>query len=238
MSEISNEVEQPCGSCGTQGEHDCDPGGGEEMFELEHFPESKHKILKLIQKAVNNPRNGEPYEGQGASAETGKAGRHPVKADTTVALTLFAEQRRAEVGRPLHIVEYGVAFLVSGSYLLFGAPDSKYTGYEFGEDVAEEARGNLNEAGVDNLIVAGLVENNIDVLKQLPPIDILTVDHNKASYLPDTIAALPYMAEGGLILGDNVNDRRAECQDFVDYFTENYGAEILPTQAGLLVARV
>lgn len=211
---------------------------GEPMFNLEHFPPEKHKILKLMERAVNNPRNGEKYEGQGASAGSEKAGRHPVKSDTTVLLTKFAEDRRAEVQRPLHIVEFGVAFLVSGSYLLYGAPDSHYTGYEFGVDVAEAAEAELDEAEIEHTIIAGMVENHIDRLRDLPSIDILTVDHNKGSYLPDTGSALPYMADGGLILGDNVNDRRSECQDFVDYFTENYNATILPTQAGLLVARV
>lgn len=210
---------------------------GEKMFELSHFPEEKHEILKLIERAVNNPRNGEHYEGQGASAGNEKAGRHPVKPDTTVLLSKIAEDRRSATDRHLHIVEFGVAFLVSGSYLLFGAPDSHYTGYEFGEDVAELADEELTRAGIAHTIIAGMVEDNIDRLKDLPPIDILTVDHNKGSYLPDTLAALPYMAEGGLILGDNVNDRRAECQDFVDYFEER-GAEILPTQAGLLVYQV
>ena len=214
-----------------------DNGERQQMFELSHFPEEKHEILKLIDRAVNNPRNGEHYEGQGASAGNEKAGRHPVKPDTTVLLSKFAEDRRAEVDRPLHIVEFGVAFLVSGSYLLFGAPDSHYTGYEFGEDVAEAAGEELTRAGIEHTIFAGMAEDYIDQLADLPPIDILTVDHNKGSYLPDTLAALPFMAEGGLILGDNVNDRRSECQDFVDYFEEQ-GAEILPTQAGLLVARV
>lgn len=210
----------------------------EPLLNPEHFPPEKRKIIALIERAVRNPRNGEHYEGQGASAGSEKAGRHPVKPDTTVLLTKMAEDRRSELGRPLHIVEFGVAFLVSGSYLLFGAPDSRYTGYEFGEDVAQAAQAELDEADIQAQIIPGMVEDNIDALKDLPPIDILTVDHNKGSYLPDTLAALPHMAPGGLILGDNVNDRRSECQDFVDYFVENYGAEILPTQAGLLVARV
>lgn len=200
------------------------------------FPEERRRLLRLIQRAVNNPRNGEPYEGQGASAETGKAGRHPVKPDTTVALTVFAERRRAEAKRPLHIVEFGTAFLVSGSYLLYGAPDSHYTGYEFGEDVAQLAQQELDDAGVSAEVVAGMVEDNIGLLADKPPIDILTIDHNKASYLPDFQAVEPFLAPGAVILGDNVNDRRAECQDFVDYVSERYPTEILPTQAGLLVA--
>ena len=208
----------------------------EPLLNPEHFPEQKRKLIRLIERAVNNPRNGEPYEGQGASAETGKAGRHPVKPDTTVALTVFAEKRRAEVGRPLHIVEFGVAFLVSGSYLLYGAPDSEYTGYEFGQDVAQLAQTELNDADVKARIIAAKVEGNTAFLADENPIDILTIDHNKASYLPDFKAVEPFLAPEAVILGDNVNDRRAECQDFIDYVTSKYPTEILPTQAGLLVA--
>lgn len=205
----------------------------------EQFPEERRKLVELIQDSVNHPRNGEPYEGQGASAETGKAGRHPVKADTTTVLTLFAENQRTKADRPIHIVEFGVAFLVSGSYLIYGAPDSKYTGWEFGDDVAQEAQERLTAADIDAEVVPTMVEDTLDeVMMEKPPIDILTIDHNKASYLPDFKKAEKFLAPGALILCDNVNDRRAECQDFVDYVTKKYGGEILPTQAGLLVATV
>lgn len=208
-------------------------------FNPEQFPEEKRHLIELIEDSINHPRNGEAYEGQGASAETGKAGRHPVKPDTTTVLTLFAENKRQELDRPLHIVEFGVAFLVSGSYLLYGAPDSKYTGWEFGDDVAKEAQERLTKIGVDAELVPTKVEDTLDeVMMEKPPIDILTIDHNKASYLPDFKKAEKYLAPGALVLVDNVNDRRAECQDFIDYVTEKYGCEILPTQAGLLIVRM
>lgn len=63
------------------------------------------------------------------------------------------------------------------------------------------------------------------------------VDHDKKQYLPHFQAIEPSLAPSALIVADNVNDRRAECGDFVDYVLGKHNGTILPTEAGLLVAR-
>ena len=44
---------------------------------------------------------------------------------------------------------------------------------------------------------------------------------------------------GTVILADNVVDRQVECQSFLDWFVdEGINHEIIPTECGLLVARL
>ena len=64
------------------------------------------------------------------------------------------------------------------------------------------------------------------------------MDHDKGSYLKDFQLLEPKLPPGAVILADNVNDRRSECADFVDYMQQKYGATILATECGLLVAQI
>jgi predicted O-methyltransferase YrrM len=199
------------------------------LLKPEHFPKDKRRIVEAIEAVRDHPGHGEPYEG---SSE--KAGRHPVKPDTTAILAQEAKRKQ-----PTHIVEMGTAYGFSTLYLGYGAPKAHITTFEFDPRVAEEAQGTLDGAGLDAEVVPGTVEEFAEgVLAGQPPIDMVFIDHNKGSYLTDFKTIEPHLAPGALILADNVNDRRAECQDFVDYMTEQYGADIVPTGAGLLVANV
>lgn len=202
-------------------------GGNMPLLDANQFPEGVRPIVEAIEQVREHPGHGEPYEG---SSE--KAGRHPVKPDTTAILA--NETMRAQ---PEHIVEMGTAYGFSTLYLGYGAPNAHITTFEFDPRVAEEAQGILDGAGLDAEVVPGTVEEFGDkVLMEKPPIDFVFIDHNKGSYLPDFKKIEKYLKPGAVILADNVNDRRAECQAFVDYMIENYGAVIIPTGAGLLVA--
>lgn len=201
--------------------------GGNMLLQPEQFPEDRRAIVEAIEKVREHPGHGEPYEG---SSE--KSGRHPVKPDTTAILA--TETMRAQ---PNHIVEMGTAYGFSTLYLGYGAPQAHITTFEFDERVAEEAQEILDGAGLDADVVPGTVEELGDTaLLEKDPVDFVFIDHNKGSYLPDFKKIEKYLKPGATILADNVNDRREECQDFVDYMVENYGAIIIPTGAGLLVA--
>lgn len=203
--------------------------GDSKVLDPSLFPDNKRKIVEMIERIRNHPGHGQPYKG---SSE--KAGRHPIKPDTTAILA-----REVKARKPKHIVEMGTAYGFSTLYLGFGQPDAKITTYEFDPEVAEEAQGYLDEAGLNAEVVPGKVEDHVDVLADgRPLVGVLFMDHNKGSYLADFQAVEPCLSPDAVILADNVNDRRDECQDFVDYMFENYGAEIIPTQAGLLVAEV
>lgn len=195
-------------------------------------PPNKQERLERIKRAIDevkdHPGHGEPYQG---SSE--KAGRHPIKGDTGPALALATLQNR-----PRHIVEMGTAYGYSTLYLGLGNPDANITTYEFEPRVAEEAQDILDRAGLDAQVIPGTVEGNTDLLAVKEPIDFVFIDHNKASYLPDFQAIEQHLAPGAVILADNVIDRAEECSDFVGYMVDRYGAEVVPTEAGLLVARV
>lgn len=199
---------------------------GARVLDVNHFPEEKRQIVELIEEVRDHPGHGEPYEG---SSE--KAGRHPVKPDTTAILSTYAKLKE-----PRHIVEMGTAYGFSTLYLGFGSPKSHITTYEFDQRVAAEAQEILDRAGLDADVVPGTVGENIRRLDMKPFVDLVFIDHNKGSYLIDFKAIEKYLAPNAIILADNVNDRRSECQDFVSYMEEKYGAEIIPTGAGLLVA--
>lgn len=200
----------------------------EPLLNPEHFREDQRKIVGAIEKLRYDPRNGEPYEG---SSE--KAGRHFIKADTGPILTLLTAQ-----AAPEHVISLGTAYGFGDLYALLGAPKAHLTTYEFNPDVAREAQEIFDNAEVSAQVVPGKIPENIDLLAGKPPAGILIIDHNKGDYLPDFLGILPYLAPGATVAADNVNDRRLETSDFVEYMYDHYKPTIYPTQAGLLVAQV
>jgi predicted O-methyltransferase YrrM len=69
--------------------------------------------------------------------------------------------------------------------------------------------------------------------------DLVFMDANKDGYLEQIqeLIRLKLLAPNCLIIADNVIDRRAECQNFLD-FMEQFNPVILQTECGLLVGRI
>ena|SRR3990167_273327 len=198
---------------------------GETMLNPEHFPESQRKIINLIEKLRG--KGGEEYAGS-----TELARRNPVKDDTGPLLTFLAQNQN-----PLRILEMGTAYGLSAAYLALGAPNARIVTVEFDAEVAEEAQANLDGAEINAEVFPGTVTQyaaQVDGGK----FGAVFIDHDKKSYLPDFLAVKNQLVPGALVVADNVNDRRAETSDFVEYMYAHFKPTILPTQAGLLVAQV
>jgi len=171
------------------------------------------------------------YSGLGASySEKGK--RNPVRDDTQNLLTVATA-----IARPARILELGTAFGLSGLCLLRGAPEAELTTIEFGADVAEQAKQNFAEAGVNTKVITGDAGEAIKTLDGR--FDVVFIDHEKKSYLPHFLTLLENgtIGEGTLILADNVIDRRAECDDFMKYM-EALPSTTIQTECGLLVYKI
>ena len=170
--------------------------------------------------------------GEGYSA---KGKRNPIRDDTQDQLTLATM-----LSRPKRILELGTAFGLSGLCLLRGMPLAELVTLEFGEDAAKKAQENFDAAGVNAKVIIGDAGKTI-VDKLTGHFDVVFIDHEKKSYLPHFLALLEQgvIGHGTIILADNVNDRRAECVDFVWHMEAMFPTTtILETECGLLVARV
>lgn len=193
---------------------------------LELFREDQREILKVIERIRG--QGGEEYSGGSELAR-----RNPVKADTAPILTAYAA-----IKRPQNVFEMGTAYGFSALHIGLGSPESQIYTIEFNGDVAVEAQQNLDDAGLKSEVYPGTVVEYLDRLDEDTKYDFVFIDHDKKSYIRDFLLVEQRLAPGALILADNVNDRRRECGDFVDYMIEKYDATILPTEAGLLVAHV
>lgn len=204
--------------------------GGTEV-DLSLFPERDRAIIAVMDEIAL--LGGEEYAGG-----TKEARRNPVKPDTAPALTALAN-----VLHPGRILEFGTARGYSGLCLLLGSRMSQLDTIEFDGEVAKEAQGNFERAGVDaqatvfpmdvEQFVAG--GHGVDA-----GYNMLVIDHDKTHYNPDfqRVLAAGLLAPGCKLVVDNINDRRAECQDLVDFVAENYEYTIAQTQAGLLIADI
>lgn len=195
-----------------------------ERFRLNpnQFPEDQRKIIEAIEKIRG--QGGEAYEGS-----TDLARRNPVKEDTAPLLSAYVQPG-------MRVFEMGTAYGFSTLHMALGRPES-ITSVEFEPHVAAEAQTTLQEAEVPAFVFPGTVQEAARRLSPEDKFDLVFIDHDKASYLPDFVALEPHLRPSALILADNVNDRRRECQDFVEYVSGRYNTVILPTQAGLLVAQ-
>ena len=195
------------------------------VLNVEHFPESQRKVIELIEHLRG--KGGEEYAGS-----TELARRNPVKDDTGPLLTFLAGNQN-----PMRILEMGTAYGLSAAYLALGAPGTKIVTVEFDPDVAIEAQENLDSAEINAEVFPGTVTQYVAQVKG-GKFGAVFIDHDKKSYLPDFLAVKGQLIPGALVVADNVNDRRAETLDFVEYMYDKYQPTILPTQAGLLVARI
>lgn len=200
--------------------------GGRPMDNLELYPVEDRRILGVINKIRGV--GGESYAARGKSE---LARRNPVKEDTAPLLTYLAHEQE-----PVTILELGTAYGYSGLHFLLGSPLGRLVTVEYEDEVAKQAQATFDEAGVDATVLTG---DATDILAGwTEPIDLFFVDHDKKQYLQHFKAVESYLTPGALIVADNVNDRRSECEDFVKYIFENYkGVRIYPTLAGLLVVK-
>ena len=198
----------------------------EQQIQTDHFPERAKPVIEAINRIKG--LGGEEYEGG-----TEKARRNPVKSDTGPILTEYARHAT-------QILEMGTAYGLSALYMALASKAQVHT-VEFDPTVAEQAQETLDQAGVLASVFSGTVADAAKVLDEKPDspkFDLVFIDHNKTSYLPDFQAVEAHLADNAVVLADNVLDRWDECGDLVEYLQgrEDYEVTILPTQAGLMVA--
>lgn len=191
------------------------------------YDESRRRAIEAIN-AIRG-MGGESYAKQGLSE---LARRNPVKEDTGPALTGYAFDQE-----PAVVFELGTAYGYSADHIAMGYPQAQIFTVEFDSDVAAQAQDHFDRFGINATVLPG---DAADVIARWDgrKVNMFFADHDKKLYLPHFKAMERHLAPGAVILGDNVNDRRAECGDFVEYVLGRYKGHILPTEAGLLVARV
>lgn len=171
----------------------------------------------------------EEIQAKGGEAYSEKGRRNPIRRDTNDLLTALVLAKQ-----PQMVLEIGTAYGVSTLCIAAGLPkQGKIHTYELSEEVAAEAQDTFRSQEVNATVHAGVFEN---VYQSQGEIDLVFLDHEKGRYLADFKRIEADLAPGALILADNVLDRQAECQDFLDYIRIGYRFTIIPTECGLLVA--
>lgn len=123
----------------------------------------------------------------------------------------------ARAARARRLVEFGASYGVSTLYLAAAAQDTggALVTTEAHPDKCRALRATLAEAGLDNRVT--LLEGDaLETLADLPgPIDFLLLDGWKSMYLPVLTLLRPRLAQGALVLADNVD--HAAAQDYVTF---------------------
>lgn len=185
------------------------------------------KIQKVIERLEQMPKQGESYDQKGRHGW-----RNPIRSDTGPLLQSYVIAQN-----PKKILEIGTAHGLSACYLGTHLNGGSIDTIEWDEETAKEAQRNLNEAGIKALVYIG------DALQIIPrlqgPYQMVFLDANKDGYLEQIklLKSSGLLSGNCLVLADNVIDRQKECQDFLD-FMEKYNPITIPTECGLLVARV
>lgn len=171
-------------------------------------------------------------QAKGGESYSDKGHRNPIRKDTNevlTALTIAAD--------PRVVVELGTAYGTSTLCIAKGLtqPYGFIRTFELSPEVAEESQALFDSLDVNARVVAGPFDP-----KDLPTvtIDMLFLDHEKGKYLEHFQVIEPFMRANALVIADNVNDRRSECGDFVDYMLATYRTTIIHNECGLLVARL
>lgn len=194
------------------------------------------KVQELITK-LERDRDEGPRKLGTVPYGTGKGRRNPIRSDTGFTLTMALVMRSHPV--PEVIVEYGTAYGLSTCFLWLGKPKGAtiYT-VEFDPETAAEAKRNFKEAEMDNIVVLPMSSEEAIGKTRLP--DVVFFDHEKRMYLPDAKAIISRQGSKPLLLlADNVIDRQAECQDFLDWIKGVADScTIIPTQCGLMTCKI
>ncbi len=175
-------------------------------------------------------KQGESY----ANAEGRFGWRNPVRSDTGPLLTSLVAE-----ANPLRVLEIGTGHGLSTLYLAEGLQreDAELHSLEFDAAVASSSQDLFNRCGAPVKVFAG------DALQTIPTLpggyDVVFFDAQKDQYYAQLAALLNHrlLSSSCLILADNVTDRKAECQSFLDFMMANTAdCEVRPTECGLLVA--
>lgn len=188
----------------------------------------KTSVEEVIARLEAMPKQGESYDHRGRHGWA-----NPIRQDTGPLLEALVLS-----SNPTRVLEIGSAHGLSGCYIGKRLPvGGELLSIEWDEARAKDAQANFDEAGLKAHV------RNGDAMAIIPTLvrtyDMVFLDANKDGYLEQIQLLQKYhlLSPGCLIVADNVIDRQAECQNFLDYMKQ-YPHIVLPTICGLLVARV
>jgi predicted O-methyltransferase YrrM len=188
-------------------------------------------IEQEIEHLESFSKKGESY----ANANGSFGWRNPIRQDTgriLQGLTLAHNPRR--------LLEIGTAHGLSALYLQLGAaPETIIHTIEFDEQVARDTQERFNKVDIGIQVLPGEAMAVIDGLTGI--YDMVFFDAQKSHYAMqlELLIKKNLIGPGTLLLADNVIDREEECREFLDWFVaNNIRHHIIPTECGLLVARL
>jgi len=187
------------------------------------------KVEQVINRLEEMPKQGASYDDKGRHGW-----RNPVRADTGFLLHSLVLAKN-----PNRVLEIGTAHGLSGCYIASALkPGATMVSIEWDPEVADEAQHNFDQADLPVQVLAGDAMKIIEGLNG-SVFDLVFLDANKDGYLEQVLKleALNKLAYNCLILADNVIDRQAECQNFLDYINK-YPHTVIQTECGLLVAKL
>jgi len=111
-----------------------------------------------------------------------------------------------------HVVEIGTSNGYSGIWICLGlrATGGKLTTHEIDPRRAEEARGNLERAGVSSMVTIVEGDAHQEITKSAEPIDLLFIDADKEGYLDYLQKGRKRVRVGGLIVSHNMSRPRPD----------------------------
>ncbi len=179
----------------------------------------------------------ETYDKQGETYtnDRGSYGwRNPIRQDTGPIL-----QALMLAASPKRILEIGTAHGLSALYLMRGAGQNcQMKTIEFDEQVARQTQALMDELSLPVEVLSG---EAMDMLATLDtPCDVLFLDAQKSHYGKqfNYLHEHGLLANGCLILADNVIDREEECASLFEALrAAAIDYSIIATECGLLVAK-
>jgi predicted O-methyltransferase YrrM len=119
--------------------------------------------------------------------------------------------------KPKTVIEIGT--LVGYSAIRMGRllGPGKITCLEIDEEIAEVARRNISEAGLEDVIEVKVGDARTLIPKQKGTFDMVFIDAEKEQYLSYLKLAEPKIKKGGVVLADNVKRFASEMQDYLGY---------------------
>jgi predicted O-methyltransferase YrrM len=116
--------------------------------------------------------------------------------------------------KPKRILEVGMAIGYSTIWLAQAAPDAHITSIEISEEMVKRAQANFAEAGLTDRITV-LHQDAQDGIDGEHLFDCIFLDAAKGQYHTYFDKYIPYLAEGGLLICDNVFFRGMVAQEDV-----------------------
>lgn len=193
---------------------------------------------QAVQTEIDNLETFEKHGESYANADGRHGWRNPIRSDTGPIIEAIVM-----ANSPKRILEIGTAHGLSALYFIAGSEDwdaVHMDTIEFHEEVAAATQERMDKLGVPVKVLCG--EAGAVIREQLEtPYDMVFFDAQKSLYNEQLLALIDrgLIGPGTVLLADNVTDRQAECQSFLDWFVE-HGLlhRIVPTECGLLVCRL